>query len=171
MKQQSIFDECTEPSRPIKKSGHEWKLFIDGASRKNPGLAGAGVYLLKNNKPVYQEGFYLGIKTNNEAEYLALLIGLFSCKRIIYPDDILYVISDSELLVKQMKGEYKVKKPELKLLHTQAFGLLAGINYAFCHVLRKYNKEADALANNGIDTGTPLPKDFVVFLASQGFSL
>lgn len=171
MKQQTIFDNCSEPVREIKKTVTEWKLFVDGASRKNPGQAGAGVYLLKNNKPVYQEGFYLGIKTNNEAEYLALLIGIFSCKRIMYPDDVLYIVSDSELLVRQMKGEYKVKKPALKQFHTQAFGLLAGINYVFCHVLREYNKEADKLANSGIDKGSPLPKDFVTFLSTHGLSI
>lgn len=170
MKQQTIFD-CSDLPQEVKKSAQEYKLFVDGASRKNPGQAGAGIYLLKNNEPIYQEGFYLGIKTNNEAEYLALLIGIFSCKHIMYPDDVLYIVSDSELLIRQMKGEYKIKKPQLKKLSSLAFELLMGFNYSFCHVMRNYNKEADALANSGIDKGSPLPSDFVAFLVSHDLSL
>ena len=82
MTQLTILGDCSDPIREPKKESTTWKLFIDGASRNNPGRSGAGVYLLKNEKPVYQEGFYLGIKTNNEAEYLALLLGVFSCKKL-----------------------------------------------------------------------------------------
>ncbi|MGE0206970.1 MAG: ribonuclease HI family protein [Candidatus Babeliales bacterium] len=171
MKQLTFFNDCTDPIKPLEKDSQSWKLFIDGASRNNPGRSGAGVYLLKNEEPVYKEGFYLGIKTNNQAEYLALLLGIFSVKNLLNPEDILYVVSDSELLVRQIKGEYKVKKPELKLLYTCVFSMLKDINYSFCHVLRHLNKEADALANKGIDDGTPVPQDFSLLLANHGFKL
>ncbi len=171
MKQLSILSDCSDPIRPTKKAATVWKLFIDGASRNNPGISGAGVYLLKDEKPIYQEGFYIGIKTNNEAEYLALLLGIFSCKRLLYPDDLIYVISDSELLVKQIKGDYKVRKPELKKLYAIVSLLLHNVNYSFCHVLRQYNKDADKLANKGIDDGTPVPKDFLTLMHNHGFSM
>lgn len=171
MKQLSLLSDCSDPIRPIQDSSSIWKLFIDGASRNNPGRAGAGVYLLKNEKLAYQEGFYLGIKTNNEAEYLALLLGIFSCKPLLYQEDVVYVISDSELLVKQIKGEYKVRKPELKKLYSIVFSLLENVNYSFCHVLRHFNKQADKLANKGIDAGTPVPQDFLKMLQNHGFSI
>ncbi len=171
MKQLNFIGDCSEPVKKVSESATEWKLFIDGASRNNPGQSGAGVYLLKNNEPVYKEGFYLGIKTNNQAEYLALVLGIFSCKRLMFADDFLAIISDSELLVKQMKGEYKVKRETLKQLNKVAFALLDGMNYSFCHVLREYNKQADKYANQGIDKGTPVPKDFSTMLRTHGITL
>lgn len=165
MKQLTFLD-CTDPVRTPKESSHAWKLFIDGASRNNPGQAGAGVYLLKDEKEAYQEGFHLGIKTNNEAEYLALVAGIFMAKPLLFPDDTLYIVSDSLLLVNQIKGSYKVKKPELKKLHELAFFLLNGVNYSVCHVLREFNKDADRLANKGVDAGTPLPNEFLKLLES-----
>ena len=83
MKQLSIFDEAFKKIE--KKCGDGtrgyWKLFIDGASRNNPGPSGAGFLLLKDDKPVEQKGFFLGSKTNNQAEYFALLIGIFFLKK------------------------------------------------------------------------------------------
>jgi ribonuclease HI len=169
MKQLNLLD-CSEPVSTVEETATEWKLYIDGASRSNPGQAGAGIYLLKNDKPEYKEGFYLGIKTNNQAEYLALLLGIFSCKRLMFPDDILYIISDSELLVRQMKGEYKVKRDTLKSLNKTAFAMLAGINYSLCHVLREYNTQADKLANKGIDDGNPMPSEFITMLQNNGIT-
>jgi len=163
--------DCSEPSRKVSEASTEWKLYIDGASRNNPGQSGAGVYVLKNGKPVYQEGFYLGIKTNNQAEYLALLLGIFSCKKLMFPDDVLYIISDSLLLVKQMQGEYKVKRETLKPLHKMALVMLAGTNYSLCHVLREYNKQADKFANKGIDDGSSMPPDFITMLQNHGISI
>jgi len=138
-----------------------WKLFIDGASRNNPGPAGAGVYLLKNDKKVVQEGFFIGIKTNNQAEYLALLIGIFYLKKNMCKEDIAMIISDSQLLVRQMLGEYKVKNSDLRPLYQLSNRLLSGINYNIAHVLRHENKEADKMANVGIDKGKKLPQDFI----------
>ena len=171
MSQLSLLDDCTDPIKPKKKTSKVWKLYIDGASRNNPGQSGAGVYVLKDDKLAYKEGFYLGIKTNNEAEYLALLLGIYSCKKLLFPEDLLYVVSDSQLLVRQIKGEYKVRKPELKKLYDVAFTLLHGVNYSLCHVLREYNKNADKLANQGVDKGTPVPKDFLKLLDDHGISI
>jgi ribonuclease HI len=160
MKQLSLFD------RPHKKEEiyNHWKLFIDGAARNNPGPAGAGIHLVKNDRSFKKLGFYLGKKTNNQAEYGALLIGIYFLKQYIDPNDHVDIISDSELLVKQFKGEYKVKHPELKPLHLLAKSLLQDMTYSISHVLREHNKVADAMANKGIDEKKALPADFLTLL-------
>lgn len=153
------------------QKGDEWSLYIDGASRNNPGRAGAGIYIVKDGQSIVQQGYYLGIKTNNEAEYLALLLGLFAVKNLLFPDDKLTIISDSELLVRQMKHLYKVKRPQLKVFHSIACDMLHGINYSFMHVLREKNKVADMLANKGIDDGLLIPQDFLAFLKAYDVML
>jgi ribonuclease HI len=171
MKQMSLFGDCTPLNNPVTPDSKEWQLFVDGASRNNPGQAGAGVYLLKNNEPVYKQGFYLGEKTNNQAEYHALLLGLYYCKQHMNSGDVLYIMSDSELLIKQMKGEYKVRQPHIKVLYDFAWRLIEGITYSFCHVPRRYNEEADALANEGIDAKMQVPHEFVKLLQRHGITL
>lgn len=152
--------ECLAPE-PGKKS---WKLFIDGASRNNPGPAGAGVYLLCDDEVVFQEGFFLGSRTNNQAEYVALLLGIFFVRVYGQPDESVCIVSDSQLLVRQMIGQYRVRNIELQKLQNVAFALLKGYEYRFCHVMREQNKQADKLANKGIDKKVPLPGDFVKLL-------
>ena len=171
MKQLNFFEECIPSDVGVKKGAFGWKLFIDGASRKNPGIAGAGIVLLKENEIVFKKGFSLGIKTNNQAEYLALLLGIFYAKKHIGTDDTLYVFSDSELLVKHMKGEYKIKSAELKKLFDCAFILLGGMRYSFCHILREHNEVADAMANQGIDKKVKLPEEFIKLLMSYDTTL
>ncbi len=164
-KNMSIFEPyADQPKNPQEKAYNHWKLFIDGAARNNPGPAGAGVYITKNDKPVKKLGFYLGIKTNNQAEYGALLLGLHEIKQNWDPRDHLDIISDSQLLVRQFKGEYKVKHPELKPLHLLAKTMLHGIMYSITHVLREHNTIADEMANLGIDKKKPLPSDFITLL-------
>lgn len=141
-----------------------WKLSVDGASRNNPGKAGAGIYIIKNNEKFLQDGFSLGLKTNNQAEYLALLVGIFFLKKYLCKDDIVMIISDSQLMVRQISGHYKVKNSELIPLFKLSKHLLYGINYNIVHVLREENKEADEMANCGIDKGKKLPKDFLDML-------
>lgn len=170
-KQLDVFQEYCDAAPKPAIYGSLWKLFIDGASRNNPGQAGAGVCLFKDNVLVLQEGFYLGIKTNNEAEYLALLLGLFLAKKIVLADDLLYIVSDSELLTKQLRGEYAVKRETLKPLHACARDMLTGLHYAICHVKRELNKRADKLANQGIDNGTPLPQEFVLLLREREITI
>lgn len=151
--------------------GISWKLYIDGAARNNPGPAGAGVYIVKNNELFLKKGFFLGNKTNNQAEYLALLLGLHILKPHVQSHDAVLIISDSLLLVRQIKGEYKIKNNELRQLHAVAIHLLHEMRYECCHVLREDNKVADAMANVGIDTKAAIPQSFLALLQNYGMSL
>ncbi len=144
-----------------------WHVYVDGASRGNPGPSGAGIYLLHNKEVVARRGYFLGKRTNNEAEYLALLIGVFLVKKEGKPGDKLHVFSDSLLLVKQMNGEYRVKKPELQVLHGLVKEHAASFTCTFEHVYRENNVQADALANAGIDTKTQLPLFFISLLRAH----
>lgn len=141
-----------------------WKLYTDGAARNNPGPAGAGVYLLKDKKPIIKKGHFLKSRTNNQAEYLALLLGIFYAKDRVDPKDTLHVIADSQLLVRQMTGHYRVRNPELKRLQRAAFMLLKSFSYTMRHVLREDNVHADELANEGIDKKVEVPEAFLVML-------
>ena len=154
MDQLCIFEQ------PIKEGVSSWKLYIDGASRNNPGPAGAGVVIIKDGSMVQQEGFYLGRKTNNQAEYLALLLGIFLVPQLMRSDEQLVIISDSELLVRQLRGAYKVKNVELKKLFSIAKELLKGVSCQVQHVLREKNKDADKMANKGIEAKDAVPEAF-----------
>lgn len=172
MKQMNIFapDSDTKQSNTREKTYNHWKLYIDGAARNNPGPAGAGIHITKNDKTVKKLGFHLGSKTNNQAEYGALLIGVFYLKDLIAADDHVDIISDSQLLVRQFKGEYKVKHPELKPLHLLAKNMLANITYSITHVLREHNTVADEMANVGIDEKKKLPAEFITLLQRHDIS-
>ncbi|MEX2437946.1 MAG: ribonuclease HI family protein [Candidatus Babeliales bacterium] len=161
MKQQAIWTHTDKP--PLVPRA--WKLFVDGASRNNPGPAGVGIYLTYDAAPVEQQGFFLGIYTNNQAEYLALIIGLIIARQ---HDTMTHIdiISDSQLLVRQMMGQYRVKNPELQKLQKIAVALLEDLEYSFSHVLRENNQEADALANMGIDNKIVVPADIQKLLQS-----
>lgn len=147
------------------------QLFIDGASRNNPGLAGVGIFLMRDGEPIYRQGFFVGIKTNNQAEYLALLIGLVVVKRFACNNDVVVINSDSELLVKQIRGQYRVKDAELQKLHRVAQDLLRPLSFTIGHVLREKNKIADALANEGIDQRSRVPETFLTALNEHGIPL
>ena len=131
--------------------------FTDGASRGNPGEAGVGVVLKDElGKKISSVFGYVGTTTNNAAEYKAFIACLklaakTKCSRLV-------VHSDSELMVRQIKGEYKVKDEEIRKHFQQAFGLLENVPYEFeiVHIAREENKEADRLANLGIDSRRPL---------------
>ncbi len=141
----------------------EIKVYIDGASRNNPGHSGAGIYLIKDETVLVQKGFYLGVKTNNQAEYLAFLLAIFYAKQYMQKSDKLVIISDSQLLVRQISGIYSVKNSELKKMFDCAINLLKDYNYQILHVLREHNKIADKLANHGIDKRAPLPPEFLEY--------
>ena len=166
MKQLSIFDknsEICEPDSTVSKENH-WTLFVDGAARNNPGPAGAGVCILKNNALFLKKGFFLGIRTNNQAEYLALLLGLFFLEKQLREGDALEIFSDSQLLVRQLKREYKVKHRDLIPLHAAARSFLQDKQYTVRHVMREHNTVADALANQGVELGRKnIPDDFEHF--------
>jgi ribonuclease HI len=126
---------------------------IDGASRGNPGPAAYAVVLrAPNGSIVHELGKSIGRETNNVAEYFALIAALdYAASHGIRA---LRIRSDSELLVRQMQGRYKVKSPELKPLHERAQKLARGLDYvAIEHVRREANREADALANLALDRG------------------
>ncbi len=169
MKQLSLFaqqdtNQATEQDINEPLRVQYWKLYVDGASRNNPGPSGAGIYIIKNDLPFARKSFYLGLKTNNQAEYLALLLGLYILKPHLEKDDLVEIISDSQLLVKQVSGEYKIKHPDLQPLNRAVRRFLAGVNYDIAHVMREDNTQADELANHGIDSRTPVPEDFLTML-------
>ena len=158
MKQMNLWTSEDEMEIP---AGAQWHLFIDGASKNNPGPSGAGFVLFKNNDIVCQQGFFLGKKTNNQAEYLALLVGIFFSKKYVQSNDSIKISSDSQLLVKQILGAYKVKDSQLRQLKDVAVHWLQSFSYTIEHVLRDKNTKADAMANQGVAKKTSLPKEFI----------
>ncbi len=128
-------------------------VYIDGGARGNPGPAGYGVVIEDEiGRPVAELSEFLGRQTNNYAEYSGLLAALNYTLR--HGFKALKVISDSELMVKQINGEYKVSNPTLKELHARAMKMIDQLNYfEVKHVLREKNREADRLANLAMDRG------------------
>jgi ribonuclease HI len=127
------------------------RLHVDGASRGNPGDAGFGIHVTDAAGGEVASLFgYLGTATNNVAEYQALLHGLrFALAKGARAVE---VFSDSELLVRQLEGRYRVKHPGLVPLHREARSLLARFDATrVAHVPREHNREADALANRAVD--------------------
>lgn len=134
-------------------NGLELFIFIDGASRGNPGRAGAGVYIVnREGKKIAGTGRYLGRKTNNEAEYEALLLGLREAKRL--GGEAVRIFTDSELVERQVKGIYRVKELHLKILHGRAMEKIKEFaSFEIRSIPRKENQEADLLANQAIERG------------------
>ena len=126
-------------------------LHSDGGSRGNPGPAGAGAVLYdEQGQEVAALSRYLGRTTNNEAEYQALLMGLKRAQEL--GAQRLTVKMDSELIVRQLEGKYRVKAPGLKPMYDQAKRLLQGFaSVTILHVRREFNKRADELANQAMD--------------------
>jgi ribonuclease HI len=123
---------------------------IDGGSRGNPGPAGYGVRIERDDGTVEEMKQSLGVATNNVAEYRGLLAALMWAVRAGIGR--LHVRSDSELLVKQMRGDYRVKNPGLQPLWEEARRLVRQIgDVRFEHVRRELNKDADRLANEAMD--------------------
>lgn len=141
------------PDNPAGPPGGVYIANIDGASRGNPGPASYALILKDpSGKVVFQLGKKLGRQTNNVAEYYGLLAALdYAAGHGIKA---LRIRSDSELLVRQVKGQYKVKSADLKPLHERALKLARQLEYFVIeHVLREMNREADALANQALDGG------------------
>lgn len=148
-----------------------WKLSVDGASRNNPGPSGAGLCLQRDNTFVERQGFFLGVKTNNEAEYLALLIGIAFAKKHMHSSDMLMIISDSQLLIRQLAGIYKVRNAKLLPLHYAAMAELQNVRYSAAHVMREDNIQADLMANLGIDKKRAVPSEIVASLLAYDITL
>jgi len=132
------------------------KLIIqtDGGARGNPGPAGIGVVILDETGKILEEhARYLGKTTNNQAEYQAAILGLQ--RAVALGADSVEVVADSELLVKQARGEYKVKNPDLarRFLELKNLERLIGGRVSYRHVLRERNKHADQLSNLAMDEG------------------
>jgi len=126
-------------------------VHTDGAARGNPGPAAIGVVIEdEEGRTVYEASRALGVRTNNEAEYLAFIAALEWLKDV-RPSDAEFRL-DSELVVRQLKGEYKVKEPRLQSLHGQAVMLLNAVpKHRIRHVPREENARADELANEALD--------------------
>ena len=129
------------------------KIFTDGGSRGNPGPSACAYVALVDKTKTKEEGKYLGVTTNNVAEYSAVIIALdWLIKNDLDYDKIIFYI-DSQLLVRQINGQYKVKDQKLKNLHNLILNRLNKINceIEFVHVKREENKWADLLVNKTLD--------------------
>ncbi|NYF78266.1 ribonuclease HI family protein [Granulicella arctica] len=129
----------------------------DGGARGNPGPSGYGALIQDNNGAVLAElSEFLGMRTNNYAEYSGLLGCLQYALDHNHPR--LKVVSDSELMVKQIQGKYQVKSPDLKPLYEEAKRRIAKLDgFEISHALRHKNKDADRLANEAMDRGMKRP--------------
>jgi len=168
----STSDRAPQKNNDIQKP---WNIYIDGAARGNPGPAGIGIYVTDGTQAVIKHGYYLGKKTNNQAEYLALAVAVFLIKNLCAEKKIdcpvLHFFSDSELLVKQMNKYYKVKNPVLIQIKSMIEGMLVGSKHSFKHVFREANTVADELANHGVDKKNKLPTGFLKFLANCNLTI
>lgn len=124
--------------------------FTDGGARGNPGPAGTGVVLKSNGENIFAKGEYIGETTNNQAEYRALVSALEKCKE--FGAEEVNCFLDSELLVKQMNRQYKVRDANLAVHFVKAVQISQNFRkITFTHIPREKNKEADALVNEAID--------------------
>ncbi len=126
--------------------------FTDGAARGNPGESGIGIVLKdETGKMIFSGAGYIGTKTNNAAEYEALLACIKKTKEIDCRK--LIVHSDSELMVRQIQGKYRVKEKTLQQYFLQVQQLIKNAPFEFeiVHIRRELNRDADLLANEGID--------------------
>jgi len=137
-----------------KKPAHYVIAYTDGGARGNPGPAGFGVYVTdQSGNRIVELSEYLGHQTNNVAEYSALIAALEWAIRNEHRA--VQVVSDSELMVKQLRGIYKVRNENLQPLFEKAKRLIAQLDwFEVKHVLREQNREADRLANEAMDKGS-----------------
>jgi ribonuclease HI len=128
---------------------------VDGGARGNPGPAGVGVVITdESGAELDRANDYIGETTNNVAEYRAVLLGLDRAHALGVRD--LEIVNDSELIARQLTGQYRVKKEDLRLLHGQALQALGGFDrWSIRSVPREKNEVADALVNDAIDARAP----------------
>jgi ribonuclease HI len=133
----------------------DFTLNFDGASKGNPGLSGAGMVIYENGKEIWSSCKFVGYKTNNQAEYSALIFGLKGALSLGIKT--LTVLGDSLLVINQVNNVYKVKSPILHELYKEAQSLKTEFDYIeFNHVYRDYNKRADELSNLALENITDL---------------
>jgi len=132
----------------INSKSSSYKMYIDGAADLHSKTSGIGGVIYRDDEEIFTFSEYVDDLTNNEAEYGALIYGLKSLLKLSVLNIIIY--SDSELVVKQINGEYKVKNDRMKKLHDETHSLLSNfLNWELVHVLRDKNTVADRLATDG----------------------
>lgn len=124
----------------------------DGGSRGNPGVAAGGAVVLdeQTGEVLAEVGVFVGIATNNVAEYSGLLAGLTRARQID-PGAMIRVRMDSKLVVEQMSGRWKIKHPDMRELALEAQSVISGADVSFEWIAREFNSRADALANRAMD--------------------
>lgn len=139
-----------EPKQADLPSG-AFKLYCDGGARGNPGRAASGFVILNHlEQPVCQGGDYLGEATNNQAEYESLRRGLE--RAVSLGVNSLQVYMDSQLVVRQVRGEYRVKNPDLRRRHHSVLELISKLEqFTISHIPRELNRTADAIVNQVLD--------------------
>lgn len=144
-------EKATPPPAKPRAAHGRLRLYSDGAARGNPGPAGAGAVLVEPSGQVVDRlGKFLGVQTNNYAEYMGLLLGLRRAHELGVAE--VEVFADSELMIRQLGGRYQVKSPSLRPLYEEALKLLNDFSRVkLVHVPREMNAAADAMSNKAID--------------------
>jgi len=143
-------------SGTVARDGESVALYTDGAARGNPGPAAIGAVAFRGAEELFTISRFIGVATNNVAEYLALIAGLERVAKLA-PRQV-RVMLDSELVERQLNGGYKVKDPKLKPLHARALEVARSFEKCeFVHVPREENREADRLANAALDRARKKP--------------
>lgn len=146
-----FFSSSALSSGPGVAASNRIRVYSDGAARGNPGLAGAGAVLVEpNGRVVERLGKFLGVQTNNYAEYMGLLLGLKRAKELGVQE--VEVFADSELMIRQLGGRYQVKSPSLRPLYEEVLELLNQFGrFKLVYVPREMNAAADEMSNRAID--------------------
>lgn len=140
------FHELINAATPIS----ELVIHTDGGSRGNPGPSAIGVVITTpDGAHVESFGHYIGVTTNNKAEYAAVIAGIKAAEK--YQPQKLQFFLDSELVVKQLTGVYRVKHADMQQLFSEIQTLISGLNVTFKHVLREHNQLADIEVNKALD--------------------
>lgn len=142
-------------------------IYTDGGARGNPGISGAGIFIIdQDGLTLAKEAFFLGHKTNNEAEYLALeqALEVLASKQLLDLETKLFFYLDSKLVVEQLSRRWKIKEQRLLEIAQRIWNRLSGLSHAgftFTHIPREQNKVADQLANQAMDQLSPTPASFM----------
>ncbi|MCW9054503.1 MAG: ribonuclease HI family protein [Candidatus Pacebacteria bacterium] len=130
-------------------------IYTDGGARNNPGPAGAGVVIVGDDGKVIEEtSRFLGVQTNNWAEYEAVILGLHTAKDLGFAEEKILFKLDSQLVVEQLNGNYRIKMPTLRDQYNRIQEMLKDMPHVtFTHIPRAENAEADRLANEAMDRG------------------
>jgi ribonuclease HI/pterin-4a-carbinolamine dehydratase len=149
-----IYSNYNDNERMPALESKEVKLFADGGSRGNPGPSASGYVLLDmQDNVIAKNGTYLGVTTNNQAEYHSLKSGLEHARK--YGAEYVHVYMDSQLVVNQLKGSFKVKNDGLKPVYQKVLDIAGQFkDVTYTHVPREYNKLADAMVNQVLDSQT-----------------